>query len=187
MASASHGRDLDMVIPAIEQALLTQRSLTFELFGSLQIPESLRKFGRRVIHRPPVSDYKKFLDQLTAFGWWVGLAPLEDTRFNRCKTEIKWLEYTAAGIPCIASNMVVYRRCAANGEAYLAGTADEWQSSLRMLLDHPTRRSELVVRSRLAASVDYSMQQLAAQLYRVIDQARMALASSGSVPGSAPD
>ena len=40
----------------------------------------------------------------------IGIAPLEDNLFNRCKSNIKMLEYTALGIPGIYSNVTPYRK-----------------------------------------------------------------------------
>src|SRR3546814_14721972 len=39
----------------------------------------------------------------------VGVAPLSDTTFNRSKSDIKFLELAALGIPTIASDVAPYR------------------------------------------------------------------------------
>jgi glycosyltransferase involved in cell wall biosynthesis len=41
----------------------------------------------------------------------IALAPLEDNAFNRCKSDLRVLEYGAAGFPVIASDVVTYRDC----------------------------------------------------------------------------
>ena len=40
--------------------------------------------------------------------WHIGLAPLRDTEFNRYKSELKWLEYTALGLAVVASDRAAY-------------------------------------------------------------------------------
>ncbi len=39
----------------------------------------------------------------------IGLAPLADTNFNRCKSNLKWLEYSTMGIPTVASGVEPYK------------------------------------------------------------------------------
>jgi hypothetical protein len=39
----------------------------------------------------------------------IGLVPLEMNRFNECKSNLKGMEYAAAGIPCVASPTESYR------------------------------------------------------------------------------
>jgi glycosyltransferase involved in cell wall biosynthesis len=63
---------------------------------------------------PPVvaSSYPRFAGwfraQAARSGWHWGLAPLLDTPFNRSKSAIKVLEYAAAGIPAICSDVPPY-------------------------------------------------------------------------------
>ena len=38
------------------------------------------------------------------------IAPLIDNRFNRCKSNIKWLEMAALGIPMIGQNICTYNK-----------------------------------------------------------------------------
>lgn len=38
----------------------------------------------------------------------IALIPLSDNAFNRCKSNLKWLEYSAAFIPVVASDVVTY-------------------------------------------------------------------------------
>jgi glycosyltransferase involved in cell wall biosynthesis len=40
--------------------------------------------------------------------WDIALAPLIDTPFNRCKSDIKFLDYSAIGVPGIYSRVPAY-------------------------------------------------------------------------------
>ncbi len=54
----------------------------------------------------------------------IGLAPLVDTPFNRCRANIKALEFAALGIPVVASDVEPYREFVVDGETgYLGGHA----------------------------------------------------------------
>lgn len=63
----------------------------------------------------------------------IGLAPLRDTEFNRCKSEIKWLEWASLNIPVIASNIEPYRRL----EDVLLTTNDvkSWRAVMKVVID----------------------------------------------------
>jgi glycosyltransferase involved in cell wall biosynthesis len=76
----------------------------------------------------------------------IGLAPLRDISFNRAKSWIKVLEYSASGIPFVASKLAEYKEF---GLGYLATSKSEWCSALKRLLD-PSLRNELsfALRSR---------------------------------------
>ncbi len=65
------------------------------------------------ISMPPgdrTSTYPAFASWFQSLkGFCVGLAPLCDTAFNRGKSNIKWLEYSALGLATIAADLPPYR------------------------------------------------------------------------------
>jgi len=76
----------------------------------LGFPEVVYCFPGRLAARTLVQpamkwrDFAKMRGFITAFD--VGLAWLEDTPFNRCKSPLKALQYGAAGVPIVASRTV---------------------------------------------------------------------------------
>lgn len=89
---------------------------------------------RRVERRPP-ADYPGLLD------FHIGLVPLRSNPFNEAKSELKGLEYAAAGIPFVASPTGVYRQLhAAWGDCVrIAKRPADWVKHLRRLLDRAAR------------------------------------------------
>jgi len=79
-------------------------------------------------------------DYASGFKFDVGIVPLNDIPFNHAKSNIKGLEYMAAGIPFIASDLPEYRVLHENGVGMLSMTADEWRTSAEILLDYKTRK-----------------------------------------------
>lgn len=55
-----------------------------------------------------VYEYPAYLKSIKAD---FAIAPLSDGIFNECKSNIKMLEFTAAGIPCIYKNIYPYYNC----------------------------------------------------------------------------
>ncbi len=70
----------------------------------------------------------------------IGVVPLNDIPFNEAKSNIKGLEYSAAGIPFVASPLPEYRALHEDGVGLLAGTADEWRAQMTYLLDYKNRK-----------------------------------------------
>lgn len=78
-----------------------------------------------------------------SFDFDIGVAPLTDIPFNRAKSWIKALEYTAAGVPVVMSDVEEYRRLHDEyGIGRLASTKMEWVENLEQLMDYHVRVKE---------------------------------------------
>ena len=75
----------------------------------------------------------------------IGIVPLNDIPFNHAKSNIKGLEYAAAGIPFVASALPEYRVLSESGVGLLAETSDQWIAQLTSLLDHKTRKKAAAI------------------------------------------
>jgi len=79
----------------------------------------------------------------------IGLAPLPDNPFTRGKCSFKVLEYSASGLPVVASPVGTNPDHVKDGvTGYLATTCDQWLEKLAVLLDNPTLRREMGARGR---------------------------------------
>lgn len=78
----------------------------------------------------------------------VGIAPLADTRFNRAKSWLKPLEYSALGVAWVATDLPEYRRLADLGAGTVASKPKAWLRELRRLLDDDGWRADQVARGR---------------------------------------
>lgn len=68
---------------------------------------------------------------------YLNIAPLDvDNPFCHAKSELKFFEAAAAGVPTVASATDTYRRCIEDGEnGLLASNDGEWYAALKRLLD----------------------------------------------------
>lgn len=92
-------------------------------------PERLRTLPMQPMNRYPL-----------LFTFDIGLVPLNDILFNRAKSFIKGLEYTASGIPFVAQALPEYDLLAGDGIGLTAVTADDWRRQVESLLDYRTRK-----------------------------------------------
>lgn len=73
----------------------------------------------------------------------IGCCPLANTRFNLCKSPIKYYEYTMAGAATIVSN-VRYPEVVTNRiTGFMATDTTTWYEALRLLIYSKVRRKDL--------------------------------------------
>lgn len=169
MGTGGHSEDLALVLPAVEALMDELPLLRFETFGSIPPPPSFARFGDRYMHHQPVFNYIEFRQRLNSLGWWIGLAPLQDTPFNRCKADTKWVEYSAAGAATVASDLPVYHNACSDGAGILAGPTGDWVSALRRLIYDPHARQGYVANAQNKLRHVYRRENLASQLMRVFE------------------
>ncbi|MFJ7289512.1 hypothetical protein ACIQUC_14435 [Curtobacterium sp. NPDC098951] len=63
--------------------------------------------------------------------WRAGVAPLRDEEFNRAKSDLKAIEYTALGLPAVVSDRPSYRDARGHGVAAVPDDVDAWRAALR--------------------------------------------------------
>jgi glycosyltransferase involved in cell wall biosynthesis len=78
-----------------------------------------------------------------SFQFDIGIAPLNDIPFNHAKSWIKAIEYAAANVPFVASDLGEYRRLHDQyGIGRLASTPQEWVDHIMELCDTGLRSRE---------------------------------------------
>ncbi len=139
MGTATHDADFAIVEPALAR-------LHAEFAGRVRIDmigvtaRGVPDFIRRLA--PPahaIASYPGFVDwitgqPITGQNWDIGIAPLADTGFNRCKSAIKVLDYAALGLAVLASDVPAYRGSAAE---LVGNTAPAWFAALARLVRDP--------------------------------------------------
>jgi hypothetical protein len=171
MGTGGHSADLVMVLPAVCDVMDQVPSLNFEVFGTIGMPGELERFGRRARHVAPVADYADFIPFLRSLGWWVGLAPLEDNAFNRCKADTKWVEYSLAGMAVLASDLPVYERACGEGAGVLADGHEAWRDSLLKLLHDAALRRSVVDTAQEKLRRSCTHNKLREQVMKVFERA----------------
>ena len=106
VVASSDSVRVDFIKDALEQ-LIAEPGVTYRLVGIGPPGEALRDDGLPVeVH--PLMDYEHFKAFLATLDNAIGVIPLDDSRFNRCKSAVKFLDFCAAGIPAVCSNVQPY-------------------------------------------------------------------------------
>lgn len=139
--SITHNADIEMILPALVEILEQYEETELHLAGEVDLPEELRKYRDRIV-QTPFGDWRK-LPQLIA-DVDINLAPLEDTIFNRAKSENKWVEAALVKVATIASDTGAFHDCIENGQTgVLCSSLQEWRAGLQRLITDEIYRKRL--------------------------------------------
>ncbi|PKN94134.1 MAG: hypothetical protein CVU44_06955 [Chloroflexi bacterium HGW-Chloroflexi-6] len=156
MGTFTHDGDLKIILPAV-QAIIKEYSgkVEFQILGVTHKADSrqiLASLPATIIPlNPAIVPYDKFIPWFHAnIHWDIGLCPLNDTPFTRSKSDIKHLDYGAAGIAGIYSRVPAYEDTVHHLQTgYLAGnTAEEWVDGFRVLIADSVLRNSIAHNAR---------------------------------------
>jgi glycosyltransferase involved in cell wall biosynthesis len=143
--SMSHVVDMDILGRIVSEVLTKYDNVTYVHFGTDKLLHML--FERyhlpedRVTHIPSVP-FSKYPSELKAFD--IGLAPLQVSAFALAKSHLKVLEYSACGIPFVASRVAPYVRYTHHGlDGFVAHSTNEWVDYISYLVENPEKRLEM--------------------------------------------
>lgn len=153
--SNSHNEDLKMLMPHLGNVMNKHKNVYFESTGSIEINQ-LQNLGMykylnadaltRCDLIPSTTTFKAYTKRLSELPWDIALAPLIDDAFTRCKSSIKYFEYSMYEMPTIASRVYPYyvdlfgRSVITDEVNGLLCKPSEWTSKLeRLVLDKELR------------------------------------------------
>ena len=104
--SLGHISDLLSVVPLIRSLILQQEQLYLYLMGNESLPSIVNIAPERLRFTDwgSVDDYFEFLTPIH-----LGIIPLLDTPYNRCRSDVKAIEYASRGVLPILPDALPYR------------------------------------------------------------------------------
>ncbi len=130
MGTLTHAADLAMLRDVFADLVADDgRPVRLEVIGVTEEPDD--GWYRRV--EVPDGHYPAFARWLVAnrARWRAGVAPLRDEEFNRAKSDLKAVEYTALGLPAVVSDRPSYRAAGAHGVVTVPDDPDAWRTAVR--------------------------------------------------------
>ena len=139
----THSKDLFLIKNVILK-LKEKYNFDFEIIGGFNASDNVDENWFKSVDLPPNNmDFKKFMNWLSkTINWDIAVVPLEDSPFNQCKSELKFIELAVLGLPGVYSNMCVYNGVVKDGfNGFLASNEDEWIEKIeKLILDESLRR-----------------------------------------------
>jgi len=153
MGTFTHDDDLLMILPALQELWLRHGdAVAFELLG-VAAHERTRRLLQDLpvrVRRPGTHrvEYTKFMPWFSrTVSWDIAVSPLCDTHFNRCKSDIKFLDYCAIGAAGVFSRVPAYSATVRHCETgWLAdNTLEAWVEALSTLVTDTTLRHHVAM------------------------------------------
>lgn len=141
MGTLTHEADWRLILPAWRQLYQQYPAgIEFQVIGVADQAQTLaQRVGVpvRVLQLPPdETEYPQFMLWFTQHAQWdIAVAPLLDTPFTRCKSDLKFLDYSSLEAVTIASRVPVYESSVRHGKTgWLAeNTVEDWIKALETL------------------------------------------------------
>lgn len=166
---ANHGGDMDMVKPVILALLDEFPNLEFIIAQDLGTFKDVKHDRLKVLDRwVSIVDYPSMVK-----GWDadIGLAPLRDHNFNRAKSNLRWLEYSALKIPTVASAVRPFNECIKNGsDGFLASDRKGWYETLKTLINDAVARNAVGLMAYEKVKENFNMDKVAEQYRAVLEE-----------------
>lgn len=142
LLSSSHHEDAKLLKDVIPAILEKYPNVHFYYTNMYSYLFDNPKFAER-IHKVPWIALKNWPESVVEQGYDIGLAPLVDNLFNRAKSNLRFLEYSAAGMAPIVSPVEPYK-CVKNGiTGLVATTKQDWIDSISLLIEDKVKREKI--------------------------------------------
>jgi glycosyltransferase involved in cell wall biosynthesis len=137
VGAGQHQGDLELI-----SAVVSELAAEVDWVFMGMCTDGIRPYLKEFHHFVSISEYPKKIAELDLD---IAIAPLEDNIFNRCKSNLRLLEYGAMGWPVVCSDVYPYQ----TDEAPVLRVKDDkdaWLTEIRRLFDHDFRahQSDLI-------------------------------------------
>jgi len=172
MGSTTHFRDLSNLnfIEGVNRIFRDYPNVIFKTVGAY-LGRLKMKWGQRYVVEYGDPDIFKWITKFKGMvgGVDIAVVPLEDNIYNRCKSDIKFLEMSSATIPGVWQRIRQYEETIKPGiTGYLASTPEEWYDSIKILLDSVEKRREIGENAYNYVAENRTMQKLVPEYAKFI-------------------
>lgn len=135
----THPGDLEVLGHAIPDLLTRNSDYWFHTIGTAKTLRVLGVTDGMQATSEEWSSLERYPERLAHLD--LGLAPLEDTAFNRAKSWLKPLEYASVGVPCLASPLAEYKKLGVSEFVYTTARNHRvWRQAIERLLEREDLR-----------------------------------------------
>lgn len=136
--SSAHTADFAVIAQDVWSVMRQRPTCRLRLLGcdAIAVPGDL---AERVEQLPwqPVERHREAFAALEAD---IALAPLRLSEFNACRSELKWLQFSAMGVPLVATRLPPYSPIEDGVTGFTISPGLSWEPTLLRLLDDPRLR-----------------------------------------------
>ena len=165
----AHNSDfLDLAGPGLKAIMASRKDVKLMIVGYLTLDASFDDFRGQIISVGLVPDVRSYWSLLAEAD--INIAPLAPCATTDAKSEIKWIEAAALGLPSIVSATHRYREALENGvDAFVAATPGEWREALEKLIGDPSLRRRMADAARRKLQQVYALDANARNFAHLLD------------------
>jgi glycosyltransferase involved in cell wall biosynthesis len=153
MGTGTHDKDIMMIAQAL-RAVMRRSDVELQIVGGFLDPAITEFFAGlpvRYLDNKGGQEYPSFIRWMVANARWdLAIAPLDATPFTMCKSDLKFLDYSALGVAGVYSQVRPYEEGVEHLETgYLApNSVDAWSEALERLLNDDALRDRIANKAR---------------------------------------
>lgn len=144
--SITHLEDVKMIVEPIKKICREFPRVQLIIIGDPRVAQLFDGYPVELMQSVP---FDVWPTKLASMQLDIGLAPLRNTYFNKCKSNIKWMEYTMAEIPGVYSPTVYQMNYEHFDGVYgqIAENDDQWYRCIKNYIISPELRDDIAKRA----------------------------------------
>ncbi len=160
----------DFIIPSINNLVERKHSISFTCIGI--DPGALDKCRGKTEYIPWVRDFDEYNRLIMSRQFDLGVAPIMNDDFHRCKYVNKFIEYSRYGIVGVYSNDYPYKMVVVDG--YNGLLADNnigsWTDKLEYAIEHTKKCKDMINNAQELCHQKFSVKQMTSSVYEKIPE-----------------
>ena len=143
--------DLELALPALAGVLERHPEVRVAIMGDPELQAALAALPAARVSFIPAGSFERaqrFLDEID-----IGIAPLGPTAYNRCRDDVRFIEYAAHGVLAICADLEPFRESVRPGQTgFLFRDTAELETVLERALAEPELRAAIPARAARTAA-----------------------------------
>lgn len=167
----NHDGDIQIITPVISAILKEYENVEFIFAQDFPCLKEIAHPRLKIIKK-----WANIIDYPSMIKSWnldIGIAPLRDNEFNRSKSNLRWLEYSALKIPTVMSNVRPFTESVLQSkDGLIASTRQSWYPLLKSLIEDKSLRSKIGNAAYDRIKKDFNMDIVSEQYANVLKEIR---------------
>lgn len=139
--SITHLKDLESIVKPLTRLLKENNKVKLVLCGDPRLKDLFPGLNVECMLGVP---FEFWPSKLSGLRLDIGLAPLRNSEFNKCKSPIKFYEYSIMKIPGVYSPTVYNFRGFDNKFGMICYSQNQWYHCLKNMIEYPILRQDIV-------------------------------------------
>jgi len=170
VGAASHREDLKILVDVIPEVNKRYSDIQWLFMSGGGIPDEIVEHPNVRFIREwwPANEYAR---AVKLKGFDIGLAPLLDHPFNKAKSNLRWLEYSAMGIPTVASEIGHFNETIRHTETgFVCSNTEEWIEHISQLVERECSRKDIGKAAKEDISKNWNLKDISKRYADILSQ-----------------